>query len=88
MIERTSIDSGSPQYFRTLPCGEPLLTSLLRLSRSQTEAIARELRDHLEERLTDLLDRGIEQDEAARIALEEFGDAAGLDGRAAFGSFG
>ncbi len=57
-----------------------LLSGLLRLSPTQREEIATELRDHLEERLGELLDQGMSRDKAIKIALEEFGDAAGLAG--------
>lgn len=55
-----------------------LLCRLLRLDGHQREAIARELRDHLEERLAELEKAGVAHDEAVRLALDEFGDAAGL----------
>jgi HAAS len=55
-----------------------LLGGLLRLNAAQREEIASELRDHLEERLAELLDQGISRHRAIAIALEEFGDAAGL----------
>ena len=55
-----------------------LLASLLRLDRSQQGAIAEELRTHLEDRLEELLSRGVPRDEAIGQALSEFGDAAGL----------
>jgi hypothetical protein len=55
-----------------------LLASLLRLDRAQQQAIAGELRTHLEDRLDDLTSRGVPRDEAVRQALAEFGDAAGL----------
>lgn len=55
-----------------------LLASLLRTSGKQREGIARELRTHLDDRLEDLLARGVPRDEAIRRALAEFGDAAGL----------
>jgi hypothetical protein len=57
-----------------------LMARLLQLRGGQREAIARELRDHMEARLDALLAQGISRDEAVRIALEEFGDAAGLAG--------
>ncbi|MEX0938522.1 MAG: permease prefix domain 1-containing protein [Pirellulales bacterium] len=57
-----------------------LMARLLRLRGGQREAIARELRDHMEARLDVLLAQGMNRDEAVRIALEEFGDAAGLAG--------
>jgi hypothetical protein len=55
-----------------------LLTRLLRLEGKQREAISDELRSHLEDRLDDLLARGVGRQEAIRQALEEFGDAAAL----------
>ena len=55
-----------------------LLSRLLRLGDKQRDAIAGELRSHLEDRLDELLARGVPRDEAVRQALEEFGDAAGL----------
>jgi hypothetical protein len=55
-----------------------LIGRLLRLSPTQREAIGEELRDHFESRLGELLEAGVAHDEAVRIALEEFGDAAGL----------
>ena len=55
-----------------------LLASLLRIRGEQREVIAQELRAHLEDRLDDLLDRGVDRDTAVQMALEEFGDAAGL----------
>lgn len=58
-----------------------LLGKLLRLSDEQRDAIADELRDHMEQRLDELARRGVAHDEAVRIALAEFGDAAGLAGQ-------
>jgi hypothetical protein len=55
-----------------------LLSHLLRLGSKQRDAIAGELRAHLEDRLDDLLARGVPREQAVRQALEEFGDAAGL----------
>ena len=55
-----------------------LLAGLLRLGEKQRQAIAEELRTHLEDRLEELLARGLSRDEAIRQALSEFGDAAGL----------
>ncbi|WP_254512722.1 permease prefix domain 1-containing protein [Anatilimnocola floriformis] len=55
-----------------------LLTSLLRIRGEQRDVIAQELRAHLEDRLDDLLARGVDRDTAVRMALEDFGDAAGL----------
>ena len=55
-----------------------LISRFLRLSPAQREAIGEELRDHFESRLTELINAGKSHDEAVRLALEEFGDAAGL----------
>lgn len=55
-----------------------LLSSLLRIRGEQREVIAQELRAHLEDRLDDLLARGVDRDTAVQMALAEFGDAAGL----------
>ncbi len=55
-----------------------LLTSLLRLSRHQQAAIAEELRSHLEARFDDLIQQGIDPQQAVSTALAEFGDAAAL----------
>ena len=55
-----------------------LLAGLLRLGEKQRRAIAEELRTHLEDRLEELLARGMSREEATRQALAEFGDAAGL----------
>ncbi len=55
-----------------------LLSSLLRLDPAQRDSISGELRDHMEERLGELLEQGIDREQAVSIALEEFGDAAGL----------
>ena len=55
-----------------------LLAGLLRLGEKQRQAIAEELRTHLEDRLEELLARGLSRDEAIHQALSEFGDAAGL----------
>lgn len=55
-----------------------LLAGLLRLGEKQRRAIAEELRTHLEERLEELVARGVPRDEAIQRALAEFGDAAGL----------
>ena len=55
-----------------------ILSRLLRLSPVQKEAISDELRDHLEQRLTDLLQSGMSRDDAIRKAMDEFGDVTGL----------
>ena len=55
-----------------------LISRFLRLSPAQREAIGEELRDHFESRLAELVERGHSHAEAVRLALEEFGDAAGL----------
>ena len=58
-----------------------VLSRLLRLEPGQREEIADELRDHLSERLDELLRAGCSREEAIRRALDEFGDAAGLAAR-------
>jgi len=58
-----------------------LLAGLLRLSGKQREAIAEELRSHLEDRLEELIAGGVSREEAVKQALAEFGDAAGLAGQ-------
>jgi hypothetical protein len=55
-----------------------LLNRMLQLRSGQSEAIAEELRLHLEERLGELTDRGVEPKKAVNIALGEFGDATAL----------
>lgn len=55
-----------------------LISRFLRLSRTQREAIGEELRDHFESRLAELIDAGKSHHDAVRLALAEFGDAAGL----------
>lgn len=55
-----------------------LIAKLLRLSDAQREAISDELRDHMEARLDELMDAGMEREQAIHAAIEEFGDAAGL----------
>jgi HAAS domain-containing protein len=58
-----------------------LLAGLLRLDGKQRAAIAEELRSHLEDRLEELVARGVSREEAVQQALAEFGDAAGLAGQ-------
>jgi hypothetical protein len=53
-----------------------LIGKLLQLSRRQQEQIGAELQDHLESRVADLVDLGMDQPSAISQALEEFGDAA------------
>jgi hypothetical protein len=55
-----------------------LISRFLRLNPAQREAIGEELRDHFESRLAELIDAGKSHHEAVRLALAEFGDAAGL----------
>ncbi|MDA1017569.1 MAG: permease prefix domain 1-containing protein [Planctomycetota bacterium] len=55
-----------------------VLSRLVKLSPDQKASIADELRDHLEERFTELVRSGHERDVAIRQALDEFGDASGL----------
>ncbi len=57
-----------------------MLGRLLRLSTKQRAEISFELRDHLEERLEELLTLGHSRADAVRIAVEELGDAGGLAG--------
>ena len=54
-----------------------LVSRLLRLNRSQREMIRNEMRDHLETRVEEMVDSGVDRKDAIRSALEEFGDAAG-----------
>ncbi|MEM7683157.1 MAG: permease prefix domain 1-containing protein [Planctomycetota bacterium] len=51
------------------------LAKLTGLSPAQRDAIAQELRDHMESRLEALYDQGLDRDAAIDQALEEFGDA-------------
>ena len=55
-----------------------LLGRFLRLTEAQREAIGRELRGHMEDRLEELLGRGFTRDEAITAILDEFGDTAAL----------
>jgi hypothetical protein len=55
-----------------------LLSGMLKLDAGQRDEIAGELRDHLEARLSELLAEGVPREKAILVALEEFGDAAGL----------
>lgn len=55
-----------------------LLSQLLGLTAAQRDAIACELRDHLESRLEELAASGLSREDAITTALEEFGDAASL----------
>ncbi len=55
-----------------------MLGRLLRLSTKQRAEISFELRDHLGERLEELLSLGHSRADAVRIAVEELGDAGGL----------
>ena len=58
-----------------------LLSKILRLSGQQQAELSDELQDHLETRLADLIAAGRDHEEAVRLALEEFGDAAVLADR-------
>lgn len=55
-----------------------LLSRFLRLKAGQREEIATELRDHLEERLSDLMEQGVTREAAIQAAIDEFGGAAAL----------
>ena len=55
-----------------------IFRGMLRLNPAQRDEIAAELMDHLQERLAELTARGMSRDRAVQVALEEFGDAAGL----------
>ena len=55
-----------------------LVGRLLGLSERQREQIGEELRDHLESRVADLLESGMDKQSAVMQAVEEFGDAAVL----------
>ncbi|MEQ8790688.1 MAG: permease prefix domain 1-containing protein [Pirellulaceae bacterium] len=54
------------------------LQGMLKTNRRRRDAIVGELRDHLLERLDELVAQGVSRDEAMTRALEEFGDAAVL----------
>ncbi|HEY1602855.1 MAG TPA: efflux RND transporter periplasmic adaptor subunit [Pirellulales bacterium] len=55
-----------------------LLARCLRLTPGQRDQIADELRDHLQERLEELVRSGLSRDQAVVQALDEFGDASVL----------
>ncbi len=55
-----------------------LLCRLLRIAPQQREQVAEEFRAHMEDRLDELLAKGMDREAAVKLALEEFGDAAGL----------
>jgi len=55
-----------------------LVGRLLGLSERQRKQISEELRDHLELRVADLMDSGMDRQAAVLKAVEEFGDAAVL----------
>src|SRR3954466_5621508 len=55
-----------------------LLCRLLRIAPQQREQVAEEFRTHMEDRLEELLAKGMDREAAVKMALEEFGDAAGL----------
>lgn len=55
-----------------------LMSRLLKLSQAQERAISDELRDHMEERFTELVRAGLPREKAIERALMEFGDAASL----------
>lgn len=51
-----------------------MITQMLKLSQTQRESISNELRDHMEARLEELCEQGIERSQAIQLALAEFGD--------------
>ena len=55
-----------------------LLKGFLKFDSQQQEEIANELRDHLEHRIEQLTGEGMSAEEAELIAIQEFGDAAGM----------
>ena len=55
-----------------------MLARMLRLNESQRASVADELRDHLESRLSGLMEAGHSREEAIRLALKDVGDAAGM----------
>lgn len=55
-----------------------LLAKTLRLKNGQRDAIAAELRDHMELRLEELTDQGLSHEQAIETALDEFGDISAL----------
>src|SRR3954464_15949414 len=55
-----------------------LLCRLLRIAPQQREQVAEEFRAHMDDRLDELLAKGLTRDDAIKLAIEEFGDAAGL----------
>jgi hypothetical protein len=55
-----------------------LMGRFLKLNDRQRDAIKTELRDHMEERLDELMARGFSREEAIEAALDEFGDAAAI----------
>jgi hypothetical protein len=55
-----------------------LLCRLLRIAPQQREQVAEEFRAHMEDRLDELLAKGMDHEASVKLALEEFGDAAGL----------
>jgi len=57
-----------------------LMSRLLKLNQDQERAIADELRDHMQERFTELVRAGLTREQAIERALMEFGDAASLAG--------
>jgi len=55
-----------------------LVSRLLRLSATQRDQIGEELRDHMESRVSELVELGVEKKAAVLQSVEEFGDAAVL----------
>ncbi len=54
------------------------VASALRQRPEQSAAVTDELRDHLQQRLAELLERGVPGETAVQAAIEELGDAAAL----------
>ena len=55
-----------------------LVSKMLRLSGKQNALLQEELRDHLEARIYELVEDGHSEEEAIRLAIQDFGDAAAM----------
>ena len=53
-----------------------MFQSRLGIGRAGSEPVADEIRDHLESRVSDLMEDGMSQSDARQAALQELGDAA------------